>query len=171
MVLLRDGLTGCTARAVADASPLTKSAIHYYFDDMDEIVELAMDSLLDEFLTAVRLAGEGQGDPVARFFAMTEAYLRAFTERPGYALLWFGYWVQTALEGRRERMLRLQSTIVGVIEEVLQQAGIDDAPTRARAVFSYLVGAVVRQEAEPAELSQLTAELSGLIGLRPEPAP
>ena len=38
-VLARDGLAGCTARAVADASPLTKSAINYYFASMDEIID------------------------------------------------------------------------------------------------------------------------------------
>jgi DNA-binding transcriptional regulator YbjK len=40
-VLARDGLAGCTARAVAEASPLTKSALHYYFSDMDKIIDQA----------------------------------------------------------------------------------------------------------------------------------
>jgi DNA-binding transcriptional regulator YbjK len=41
-VLARDGLAGCTARAVARASPLTKSAMHYYFRDIDDVVDQAV---------------------------------------------------------------------------------------------------------------------------------
>lgn len=41
-VLARDGLAGCTTRSVADASPLTKSAIHYYFSDINDIIDAAV---------------------------------------------------------------------------------------------------------------------------------
>jgi AcrR family transcriptional regulator len=164
LVLVRDGLAACTARAVADASPLTKSAIHYYFESVEEIIDLAMISLLDEFLVRVRHAGEEHPDPIERFLAMAEEYLRVFAERPNYSLLWFGYWVKSSLEGGRDRMLAMQSSIISVVQAVLEEAGIADAPARARLVSAYLVGALVRQENEGTSPDQLAVELLEMIG-------
>ena len=53
VVLARGGLSGCTARAVAEASPLTKSAINYYFASMDEIIDLAMAAHVEAMLGEV----------------------------------------------------------------------------------------------------------------------
>ena len=44
-VLAEQGLAACSVRAIADASPLTKSAIHYYFADINELVD---EGLIDD---------------------------------------------------------------------------------------------------------------------------
>src|SRR5262245_28828974 len=75
VVLLRDGLRGCTVREVAYESLLTRSAIHYYFRSMNEIIGAAMDSLLDGFVSGLRQAGVGIEDPVERFWAVMEKYV------------------------------------------------------------------------------------------------
>jgi AcrR family transcriptional regulator len=165
VVLARDGLAACTARTVADESPLTKSAIHYYFASMEDIVDEAMFSLLDEFLERVRHAGTESADPVEGFFAMANEYLRTFAEQPRYALLWFGYWVQIAEEGRTGTMRRLQDAIFEVLEVGLERAGVDDPVTRARAAFSYLIGAVLRQQAEPTPFDRVASELASICSL------
>jgi DNA-binding transcriptional regulator YbjK len=60
-ILASEGLAACTARAVADAGPLTKSAIHYYFSDINEIVDLAVLTHVETMLEGLR----GQVDRIA----------------------------------------------------------------------------------------------------------
>ena len=74
-VLARDGLACCTARAVADASPLTKSAINYYFASMDEIIDLAVAAHIEAMLVALRQVAEHHHDPYRRLHAVVQAYL------------------------------------------------------------------------------------------------
>jgi DNA-binding transcriptional regulator YbjK len=69
-VLARDGLAGCTARAVAEASPLTKSAINYYFSSLDEIIDLAMAAHVEAMLTALRAVAARHADPYRRLHAV-----------------------------------------------------------------------------------------------------
>src|SRR6201996_9755522 len=75
VVLARDGLAGCTARAVADASPLTKSAINYYFASMDEIIDLAVAAHVEAMLAALRAAAARERDPDPRLHAALRVHL------------------------------------------------------------------------------------------------
>lgn len=161
-VLLRDGLRACTARAVADESPLTKSAINYYFDSIDEVVDAAMAAVLEEFFDRLRTAAAQQDDPTKRFWAVAEEYLAFFTERPGSTRLWFAYWLDNLERSRAGRDEWLQDRIAGVLGEILADAGADDPPTQARALFSYLIGATVRQEVQPVPFSELRSEIASL---------
>ena len=164
-VLMRDGLQACTARAVADESPLTKSAIHYYFDSIDEIVDAAMNAHLDRFLERLRLVAAAHSDPAERFWAVSRDYLQAFSDEPGSAVVWFGYWLQNMERGRIAPNVGLQDRIAQVIVEVLEEAGADDPQSRGRAVFSYLIGAVLRQEVDPVPFAELRPELESLSRL------
>ena len=165
-VLVRDGLDACTARAIADASPLTKSAIHYYFDSVEKIVDEAMTALLDEALEHMRQSGTRAADPADRFLAMAQDYLHTFAEPPGYAVLWLAYWAQVAQQGRTDTIRRFQSAISEMLAEALRDAGVEDPQVGARAAFSYLVGATIRMEADPATFDQVISELSRLCGIR-----
>jgi AcrR family transcriptional regulator len=164
-VLMREGLSGCTARAVAAESPLTKSAIHYYFDSIEEIVDAAMDAHLDGFLGRLREVAAAHDEPVERFWAVVEDYLQTFADHPGSARVWFAYWLQNVERGRLERDEQLQDRIAGVLTELLTEAGIEDSPARARALFSYLIGALLRQQAHPVSFAELRPELESLSRL------
>ena len=41
-VVAAEGLAACTVRRIAEVTPLTKSTIHYYFDDADELIDLVV---------------------------------------------------------------------------------------------------------------------------------
>src|SRR5882757_5968523 len=77
-VLVENGLAGCTARAVAAAGPLTKSAIHYYFHDMDELIDQAMAAHIAAFVSAIRQAAARHTDAVERFWSAVDEYLTIF---------------------------------------------------------------------------------------------
>ena len=164
-VLLRDGLAGCTTRAVAAESPLTRSAIHYYFESAREIVDAAMDSLLDDFIGGLRAASAGVDDPVERFWATVDSYRLHFAERPGLALMWFEYAIQTTARGEPGPSRRIDEAIHTVMHELLVDAGVSEAGERSGALVAYMIGTTMRGLFTDRPAAQLRAELAALSGL------
>jgi AcrR family transcriptional regulator len=164
-VLVREGVAGCTARAVADASPLTKSAIHYYFDDMDEVVDAAMASHVNDCLARTRAAAAAHDRPLDRFWAAVRTYLEIFAERPNAALLWFSYWVEVGHKQRMEPVEGMHRQVTAVLTDLLADIPVDDPPARARALFSYLLGTLVQQAVRPLPFTQLQPEIAAVCRL------
>ncbi|MEV6850124.1 TetR family transcriptional regulator [Actinoplanes sp. NPDC051411] len=166
-VLATEGLAACSVRAVADASPLTKSAIHYYFADLNELVDAAMAGHIEAFLTRVRAAAARGSDPAERFWAAIEAYLGTFDENPAAALLWYDYWIDAARKGRLEPVDRMNREVVAMLTELLEAVPVPGAAVRAEAVFSALLGLVVQQSVRrrpPEEIRELIRLGAGLPG-------
>src|SRR5438876_2050965 len=44
-LIAEQGLSACTIRSVAEHSGLTKSTVHYYFDDANELVDLSVNEI------------------------------------------------------------------------------------------------------------------------------
>ena len=159
-VLARDGLAACTARAVADASPLSKSAMHYYFDDIHQIVDLAMREHVTAMVTTLRQAADGQSDPAEKLWTVVEAYLATFAAQPNAAFLWFEYWVDS---GRRRSADAIAATLTdmrALLSELLAQLPVADPDVAANALLSWLLGTVVQQQTRPRPLSQIRDELN-----------
>jgi AcrR family transcriptional regulator len=158
-VLARDGLAGCTARAIAAAGPLTKSAIHYYFSDIELLIDRAMAALVTDFLAELRKVAAKYDDPAERLWAVLETYLETFADNPGAAFVWFEYWVAV---GRSEHVQAAEAMLRSVIElltDLLGDLGIDDPRARARALQSYLLGAMVQQCVRRRPFSTLREEI------------
>jgi len=161
-VLVRDGLAGCTARAIADASPLTKSAIHYYFADINLLIDRAMAAHVTAFLAGLREVAGRHRDPAERFWAVLEAYLGTFAANPNAAFLWFEYWVAV---GRAEHMAAAGAMLRSVTElltELLTNLDVDDPRARARALQCYLLGAIVQQSVRRRPFETLREEIRTL---------
>jgi AcrR family transcriptional regulator len=163
-VLAEQGLAACSVRAIADASPLTKSAIHYYFADVNELIDEAMAGHIEAFLARVRAAAATQSEPAERFWAAIEAYLGAFDERPGAALLWYDYWIDAARKDRLEVVGRLNRDVIAMLTDLLEAVPVPAAAARAEAVFSMLLGLVVRQSVRRRPFDEIRAELGFVAG-------
>jgi AcrR family transcriptional regulator len=153
-VLARDGLAGCTARAVAEASPLTKSAMHYYFRDVDEVIDQAMSAHLEAFLQALRETAEREKDPGRRLWRVVDAYLATFAGQPHAARLWFEYWIALS---RRNASAPIRGDLARVgtlFGTLLADAGHPRPAETADLVVSWLLGAVVRQDVTSEENGQ-----------------
>ncbi|GAA3828238.1 MULTISPECIES: TetR/AcrR family transcriptional regulator [Amycolatopsis] len=161
-VLARDGLAGCTARAIADASPLTKSAIHYYFSDTDVLVDRAMAAHVTTFLDDLRAVAARHDDPRDKLWAVLEAYLDAFTERPNSAFLWFEYWIAVSRADHPEAIEAMLRSVTELLTELLADVGVIDPRARARALMSYLLGAVVQQRVRRRPFATLREEIESL---------
>jgi AcrR family transcriptional regulator len=161
-VLARDGLAGCTARAIADASPLTKSAIHYYFSDTDVLVDRAMAAHVTAFLDDLRRVADRHDDPRERLWAVLEAYLATFTAEPNSAFLWFEYWIAVVRADHPEAIEAMLRSVTELLTELLAGVGVDDPRARARALTSYLLGAVVQQRVRRRPFATLREEIESL---------
>lgn len=166
-VLASQGLAGCTAREVAAAGPLTKSAIHYYFADMDVLIDQAMAAHVAAFEAQLRAAGDAAADPPGRFWAAVDAYLDTFRDRPSVAHLWFEYWIDAARKKRTDPVAQMQQRVARLFAERLEAAGATAPGERGRTVLVYLMGAIVEQAVEPRPRRQVRADVSALAGLAP----
>ncbi|WP_158887564.1 TetR/AcrR family transcriptional regulator [Amycolatopsis anabasis] len=161
-VLARDGLAGCTARAIADEGPLTKSAIHYYFADIDVLIDRAMAGHINAFLASLREVAARHEDPHARLWAVLKAYLETFAERSNAAFLWFEYWVAAGRAEHPQAIDAMLRSVTGLLTELLAGLDVDDPRARARALLSYLLGTVVQQRVRPRPFATLRAEMEPL---------
>lgn len=160
-VLATQGLAACTARAVADASPLTKSAIHYYFHDVDEIVDEAMAGHVDAMLVNLRRAASAvapDAAPGERAWRVVEAYLATFADMPQAAFLWFEYWVAASRRSSLDAAAGMLDKVHALLVEVLPD------PDTAHQVLSWLLGTVVQQHVRPRPPEELRRELGRLTG-------
>jgi AcrR family transcriptional regulator len=170
VVLARDGLSGCTARAVADASPLTKSAINYYFASMDEIIDLAMTAHVEAMLAALRAVAARERDPYQRLHAVLRAYLDTFADQPHAAYLWFEYWIAAARRGATVPAEAMLAAVRELLTELL--AGLRAAAGRpadpalaASALLSWLLGTLVQRQVGPLPPAIVRAEADRVLGL------
>jgi AcrR family transcriptional regulator len=161
-VLAQDGLAGCTVRAIAEAGPLTKSSIHYYFSDIDVLIDRAMAAHITGFAAELRAIAEEHDEPDERLFAALEAFLAEFADRPNSAFLWFEYWIAA---GRAQNPQAIDVMLISMTElfaELLAPLDVDDPRARARALLSYLLGAIVQQRVRPRPFAALRGDIEAL---------
>jgi len=74
-VLVRDGLDGFNAAAVARAADCSKPALFYYFDSLEEVVAALAESLFRREAEVLRAAVEDAGSGIEALAALVRAYV------------------------------------------------------------------------------------------------
>jgi DNA-binding transcriptional regulator YbjK len=161
-VLATRGLAACTAREVAAAGPLTKSAIHYYFADMDVLIDRAMARHVANFEAGLRAGAAQADDPRTAFWNVVDAYLATFRDRPEVTHLWLEYWIDSSRRGRTTAVEEQNARIAALLAERLRAAGTADPAESARAIFVYLLGAILDRAVEGERVHAHVAALAGL---------
>jgi len=165
-VLRRNGLQACTARAIAEASPLTKSALHYYFADTNEIVDVAFRRLMEQFLQRVQDAAAAAPDPLAALWAATETYLRLGSDRPDRVpMFWFEMQTAAVREHRLETVTELTVRAERFFSNLVAATGMPNADAVGATWIATLVGFVVRQAMLPRPVPELLDELSAAMAV------
>ena len=164
-VLATRGLAGCTVREIAAAGPLTKSGIHYYFADMDVLIDQAMAGHVDAFEAQLRDAGDAESSALGRFWATVEAYLATFREQQGVTHLWFEYWIDASRKKRLDAIRQMNDRVASLFAERLEALGVASPADKGRAVLVYLTGAIVDQTVEPETGQRIRADIAALAGL------
>jgi AcrR family transcriptional regulator len=169
-VLRRDGIKGCTSRAIARESGFNNGLIHYYFGTVDAVVDAAIWQMVDEIVGRIRAAAEAHEDPAERFWSVVEAHLDTFESPAGQTLLWMDYWVDAVRAGRTEIIGHVDDVIVKALADALKAAEAPEPKTRARAICAYVTGAAIRRQVRRQTRAELRAEIftmSGGIALSP----
>jgi AcrR family transcriptional regulator len=172
-LIAREGLGSCTIRAVAIESGLTKSTVHYYFDDANELVDLAVNTLLHRLADQARaeiagtrtatqaisylvrlFMGRGGSPPFKDGMLWSEFVVHAWTRRAVHPIV-------SGLESMRE------------VFELALRRGVAHPPRsvgeRSRSIHHYLLGAMVRNMVEPIPKAELARAVSALSGLTLDP--
>lgn len=146
-VLRTQGVAACTVRSVAEAGNVSKSAIHYYFTEITDIVDLAFERLLDQFIARVERAADGVDDPFEAVWAAASEYVRTGSDEPGSGrapMLAFDYHVESTRRGDNTAMTGLAQRFAALLERLVAATGVPEPGAVADTLFSALVGTVVR---------------------------
>ena len=130
-VLLSNGLDRFTARALTENGSFSRSAIHYYFDSVEEIVDAAMASQLESFLEMLNTAAAEHDTPLDRFWAVTQRYLSHFRDQPALTLLWFDYSIAAVQAGRPHPAIEIESRLHEIFVGLLRDCGVPDWESRS----------------------------------------
>jgi AcrR family transcriptional regulator len=172
-VLLRDGIHACTVRSIASAAGISKSALHYYFADVDEVVDQAMHRATQGWVAWLRASSSGGGrsrDAVGVLWRAVECCLEPFAHGDRSLLpLWLEYFALRGRQGRLEPLRRVHEVLVDYVSELLEAAGVRRYRERARAVTAYLFGASMQESIGPLAAEEIRAHVSALCGL-PSPS-
>jgi AcrR family transcriptional regulator len=165
-VLLREGIAGCTARVLAEESSFSRSAIHYYFGSMDEVVDAAMASHLEDFVADLHATAARVADPAPRFWAVTDRYLVALGEQPERTMLWFDYSIASVRAGHPGPAIAIEVALRTILAGLLKDCGVKDWKVRAEAVLAFMIGTTLRRVLHPgAPLRDVRDQLAGISGV------
>ncbi len=158
-VLISDGLRACSARRVAREAGVSKSIFHYYFEDMEELVHLAIRAATEQFFDSVRSAGEG--DSLISFWEAIESYIVPFQAQ---VVLWLDYWLYCVRSDNLEPIKDIQSLLVQLFVDLLEPLKVENVEDRAHSLASFALGTVMQQSVEPIPIERLRSEISLISG-------
>jgi AcrR family transcriptional regulator len=86
-VFARSGFADATAEGIAREAGMSKATFYEHFDNKEDCIVALFDAAIGVLLSAMRAAGEAQGDatPRERVHATTRALLTALTDHPDEA--------------------------------------------------------------------------------------
>ena len=173
-LLMRQGVAACTVRAIAETSGVSKSAIHYYFEEVDQIVELAFERVMDQFVERLEAAAAAAPDPLTGLGAAVTEYLRLGADQPGghrVPMLAFDFHVASTRRGDTTAMERLTERVMALFRRLADEAGLEHPGATVDVLLSALIGAVIRsplgRRSVDEELKLLSAALGVPLGARP----
>ncbi len=166
-VLRSRGLAGCTSRAIAESGGLSKSALHYYFRDTEEIVEVAFRRLMGRFFERVKAAADSASEPLAALRAAASTYLHLGSSRHSsqVPMLWFEVQLAASRCGDTATVHELTERMIGLFGELVGGCGAPDPVDRARILLGSLVGILARDAMSPLDLDAELDVCLRVIGL------
>lgn len=169
-LMAREGLTACTTRTIAANGKITPSAIHYYFRDTVEIIDLAMRYLGARFWGRVRAAADAESVPVTALWCAAEAYLDATIDGssdggPTTSMLWAEFETAGLRLGNQETVRELSQEGASIFTELVAAILSKPPQVTGRIFYAALLGSAVRDKFEPRSKTEILAEMSGAFGI------
>jgi TetR/AcrR family acrAB operon transcriptional repressor len=174
-LIAEHGLSACTIRAVAERSGLTKSTVHYYFDDANELVDLSVSEIFERMADFARESVLAAPEGVDGLEFLVRWFLGRMKTPPEVAFrentLWSAYTAHAWKRGATAWILRNLDAHRGVFELAMRRAGVADREVtmRADSVHNYLIGAMIRNMIDPLPREEVAQAVSALTGLGVDP--
>lgn len=174
-LIAEHGLAVCTIRAVADRSGLTKSTVHYYFNDANELVDLSVYEIFQRMARHARDSVVASPDGVAALEFLVRLFMGNAKTPPDLtfreSMLWPAYTAHAWKRGATGAILENLEALRCVFELAIERAGITgaEATTKANSVHNYLLGAMIRNMIDPLPRDEVAQAVSALTGLQMDP--
>ncbi len=162
--LKREGIAGCTVRAIAQATPFTKGTIHYYFSDVREIVNSAYQRLTDDYVTSVDAVAGHAGRPALAFWRAVGSYVEGFRAHRRMALLWFEYSSWAARNGYEHGVASSVEAIRAMFARRLA-AVAPAAESSSTPLTRYLLGTVLELGVSTVDVEPVFAHVARICEL------
>jgi AcrR family transcriptional regulator len=174
-LIAEHGLSACTIRGVADRSGLTKSTVHYYFEDSNELIDLSVHEIFQRMGRHARGAIMDARDATQGLEFLVRLFMgRAATPRDvafRESMLWPAYTAHAWKRGAKSYILQNLEALRSVFEVALSRSDMEpaEAAERANSVHNYLLGAMIRNMIEPMSREEVARAVSALSGLQLNP--
>lgn len=160
--LTNGGVAGFSARSVAAAGKLSKSAVHYYFEDMNALLDEAEAEIARRYFRRVKMAAEARLEPIDRFWHAVDVYYHPFNDNLAMTSQWLEYWIDATRRGKGASAERIQNELSMLFAALLEPLDVGDAARRARALTSYFIGALMRQMTSPIGMAEHQMVISAI---------
>ena len=173
-VMVRDGIAACTARSVTAESGMSTSAMHYYFSDTDEILDLAFRAVMEGFLDHIENAAAQHENPVRALWAAANAYFERSSDSiratGGHGeqhapMIWFEYHAQSLRTGNIDTVKQLSDRGSAFFHRLLDRCEIESPEQKAETLYCSLLGAAVRDSLSRRPTSEWVASLFASLSL------
>lgn len=168
MTALRlEGVAACTVRAVAKEAGTSAGAVHYYFTDVQEVIDVGFLQLARNYYDHIRSLAARFEDPVEALWCTIVTYITAWSGHGSMTKLWCEYCVIGIRNKQLDGVIATQQEMTDLLAEALgrvEPSLVDDADALTR----FIIGTVLSQPHRPVKASDLVIEVSRLIGV---PAP
>jgi AcrR family transcriptional regulator len=177
-LMSREGVRACTSRAISATSELSTSALHYYFRDTSEILDLAFRHITERFFDKLSRAAAAEAKPLDALWATATAYLQSgsewheddprLNERTAQApMLWFEFQAESLRTGDLTTVRELSARGLALFETLVKAAGIASPMRAAQVLYSTLLGASIRDSLFHRPVHEVLAEISVALSLPP----
>lgn len=163
-VLRRDGVSACSTRAIANESGFNKGLIHYYFGNLEEIIDAATAEMAADIVERIRATSARHEDPARRFWSIVMEHLAAFENPKGQTILWMDYWLDAMRRSRKEVVGQIDQAVIDALTDALADAKVSSPRTRAQAISAYVVGVAIRRTMHGQSDTELLAEIELMSG-------
>ena len=174
-LMVREGVHACTARMISAECGFSTSSIHYYFKDIDEILDLAIRRVIGRFLRQVENEAALHDDPVQALWAAAHAYfertsdsIRA-TDGSGFRhapMVWFEFQARSLRTGDIQTARDLSSEATQLFVKWMSKIeAITDPVGRADALYCALLGGAIRDSLERQPAGQRVRQLFASLDL------
>jgi AcrR family transcriptional regulator len=160
-VLLTEGVHGCTVRAVANEAGMVKGNVHYYFQDIDEVIDEAMSRATQAWLSWMRerkseIQSETPGQTGS--WRLLAGSLEPFAGDRALLPLWLEYWAIRTRGGRLEPLRSMHRLLTEFVSDLLSQT--QNRESIAKGIVAYLLGAAMQETIAEVNLEEVLNLLS-----------